>query len=261
MTRPLPGSRFLPRGLSLLYEDADVLVVDKPPGLLTMGNASERERTVYVALTDYVRKGQAKSRKRVFIVHRLDRETSGLLVFARTEEAKRALQEGWDETSKTYIAVVHGRVEKDEGVITSWLVENSAFVVFSTQDTTKGKQARTGYRVLHRTAHRSLIELDLFTGRKHQIRVHMADLGHALLGDTRYGKAKDPVKRLALHAHTLAFTHPRTGERLEFLAPVTGELLQMTGKLPGGVLRMLQQGRRGEEASEVAERNPTGCRS
>jgi RluA family pseudouridine synthase len=206
----------LPRGIELVYEDRDILVVEKPSGLLTMGTEKEKERTLYWLLTDYIRKGYSKSSKRLFIVHRLDREASGLLVFAKTAEAKEYLQGHWDDAHKKYVAVVHGRLAEKEGTITSYLAENAAFKVYSTPDTAKGKLSRTKYKVLKETRELSLLEIELLTGRKHQIRVHLADSGHPIVGDQKYGRQEKPKKRLALHAVSLAFTHPYSKQPMMF---------------------------------------------
>jgi len=205
----------LPPGLRILFEDEHVLVVVKPAGLLTIATAREKARTTYSILTDHVRRGAARSRERVFIVHRLDRETSGVLVFARTEAAKRRLQDDWENTAKQYLAVVHGRPEPPRGLIESYLAENRAHHVYRTRDRTKGKLARTAYRVGASNRRYSLLEIDLLTGRKHQIRVHLAGLGHPVVGDRRYGQPGERGE-LALHARSLAFTHPASGERLTF---------------------------------------------
>ena len=223
------GARLLPRGLALLYEDRDILVVDKPPGLLTMGTDSDKTRTAYFILTDYVRKGYRKSRKRIFIVHRLDRETSGILVFAKSAEAKLRLQGQWNETEKKYLAVVHGRCKKKAETITSYLAENSAHVVYSTADTVKGKLSRTAYTVLKQTESFALLEIKLLTGRKHQIRVHLADIGHPVVGDQKYGRASSGRTRLALHARSISFKHPLSGERLSFETKVPGYFQQLVG--------------------------------
>lgn len=213
--RPGSNKKHLPKGLEIVYEDDAIIVIDKPPGMLTMGTEKEKERTAYFALTDYVRKGYAKSSKRIFIVHRLDRETSGLVVFAKTEEAKYHLQEHWDETKKKYLAVVHGRLKNQSGTITSYLAENKAFVVYSTDDKEKGRLSHTSYKVLKETKDFTLLEIDLLTGRKHQIRVHLADNGHPILGDRKYGKRDDGHKRIALHSFSISFKHPVNGkERL-----------------------------------------------
>jgi RluA family pseudouridine synthase len=206
-------------GLAVLHEDRDILVVNKEPGLLTIATDAVCERTAYALLTDYVRKGVAKSRERVFIVHRLDRETSGVLVFARTPDAKRFLQGNWDAAEKRYVAVVHGHLEKAEGEICSYLAENAALRVYSTPHADKGKLAHTGYRVLQRSGPYSILSVQLFTGRKHQIRVHLAEQGHPVVGDRKYGKAGDSHKLLALHAQTLTILHPYSGERMCFTAP------------------------------------------
>src|SRR3990170_5203717 len=143
--------RNLQRGLALLYEDRDILVVDKPAGLLTVGTDSEKTRTAYFFLTDYVRKGYSKSRNRIFIVHRLDRETSGIVVFAKNTEAKFRLQERWKDTEKKYLAVVYGQCARTSGTITTYLAENKAHIVYSTPDKAKGKLSSTSYRVLKQT--------------------------------------------------------------------------------------------------------------
>jgi len=222
-------SRFLARGLAILYEDRDILVVDKPSGLLTVGTEREKARTAYFALTEYVRKGDARSRNRIFIVHRLDRETSGVLVFAKNEEAKFRLQRGWDETRKRYLAVVHGKCEKRSETITTYLTENSAYGVYSTADTKKGKWSQTAYTVLKETKDLTLLDIELLTGRKHQIRVHLADRGHPVVGDKRYGRANTAHRRLALHARSLSFRHPVSGEELTFEAQAPAYFKELVG--------------------------------
>jgi tRNA pseudouridine32 synthase/23S rRNA pseudouridine746 synthase/23S rRNA pseudouridine1911/1915/1917 synthase len=206
--------RFLPKGLEIIHEDRDILAVDKPSGLLTMGTNTEKSRTAYFALTDYVRKGCAKSRKRIFIVHRLDKDTSGVLIFAKSEEAKFRLQSQWQDTKKKYLSVVHGRYENRTGTITTYLAEKQGYGMYSTSDTEKGKLASTFYKVIRETKKYSLLEIDLLTGRKHQIRVHMADSGHPVVGDKRYGIKEKTAQRLALHALSIAFRHPFSGKEL-----------------------------------------------
>ena len=142
-------------------------------------------------LTDYVRKHSARSRKRVFVVHRLDRETSGVLIFAKSEEAKVRLQDRWKETKKTYLAAVHGKCDKMSETITSYLAENKAYFVYATSDPAQGKLAETAYRVLKQTRRFALLEVDLVTGRKNQIRVHLAGIGHPVVGDRKYGRRDD----------------------------------------------------------------------
>lgn len=232
MPRPSgPGHRLLPKGIVIIYEDKDILVVDKPPGLLTISTDKEKSRTAYFILTDYVRKGQDRSRKRLFIVHRLDRDTSGLVVFAKTPEAKQFLQSHWDETTKKYLAVVHGRCEKTSETISTYLVESKSRAVYSTPDTTKGRLSHTAYKVLKQTENFALLEIDLLTGRKHQARVHLADIGHPVVGDDRYGKGKGAHKRLALHATSISFTHPFSGKQVTFETIVPPYFSRLVGSL------------------------------
>ena len=216
MNYKLPKKRHQPRGLEILYEDKDIIVVDKPAGLVTIGTANNKTNTAYYKLTDYVRKGNSKSRNRIFIVHRLDQSTSGVLVFAKNEEAKFRLQSQWKDTEKKYVAVVYGQLAKKEDVISSYLAENKVYIVYSTTDTTKGKLARTAYKVLKESRQFSLLEINLLTGRKNQIRVHLADKGHPVVGDRKYGKPKDAFRRLALHSKSISFKHPTTGRQMTF---------------------------------------------
>jgi len=222
----------LPGGLTILYEDRDIIVVDKPAGLLTISTDREKLRTAYFILTDYVRKGVAKSRNRIFIVHRLDRETSGVLIFAKNEEAKFRLQDQWQNTKKQYLAVVHGRCEKHAETITSYLAENQAHGVYTTTDARKGKLSHTAYKVLKASRDYSLLEIDLLTGRKHQIRVHLADIGHPVVGDERYGKEHKRHQRLALHARSISFKHPFTGEPLSFNSKMPAFFNTLIGQWP-----------------------------
>ena len=216
-----PPKRFQPKGLPVLYEDHDILVVDKRNGLLTVSNGKDKENTAYYKLTDYVRKGNKKSNNRIFIVHRLDKETSGVIVFAKTEKAKRVLQDQWQTFTKKYVAVVNGILSEKEGVITSYLAENSIHKMYSVKDPDKGKFAKTGYKVLKESEKYSLLEVDLMTGRKNQIRVHFADNGHPVAGDKKYGE-RGNIKRLTLHAASLNLIHPLTGIEMTFEAKVPG---------------------------------------
>ena len=207
-------------GIEILHEDRDIIVIDKPAGLLTISTDREKSRTAYFILTNYVRKGIAKSRNRIFIVHRLDRETSGILIFAKNEVAKFRMQDQWQDTKKQYLAVVHGHCEEREKTITTYLAENRALEVYTTSDTRKGKLSHTAYKVVKETKDFSLLEIDLLTGRKHQIRVHLAGIGHPVVGDERYGKEQKRHHRLALHARSISFRHPFSGEPLTFQTKV-----------------------------------------
>ena len=212
-----PPKRFQPRGAPIIFEDHDILVVDKAGGLLTVSTDRPRKDTAYFLLTDYIRKGDPKSRKQLFIVHRLDRDTSGVVVFAKNEAAKRFLQDTWPNFQKRYLAVIHGKLEKKEGVITSYLAENSAHKMYSVKDPALGKLAKTGYKVLSESNRYSLLEIDLQTGRKNQIRVHFAEKGHHVVGDRLYGRKEErSIKRLALHAASLSLEHPYSKERMTF---------------------------------------------
>ena len=206
------GGRHRPKGLTILHEDRDILVVDKAPGLLTMGTDREKVETAYYRLTDYVRKGNPKSRERVYIVHRLDREVSGILVFARSAAAKNALQAQWDRVEKHYLALVFGVPRESEGTFSSYLVENGVHNVRSTTNARRGKLSRTAYKVLGHSQEISLLDIRLLTGRKHQIRVHLADHRLPIVGDTRYGDERSGARRLALHAKSIAFEHPYSGK-------------------------------------------------
>ncbi|MFC1453123.1 RluA family pseudouridine synthase [Verrucomicrobiota bacterium] len=224
-----PPKRYQPQGLSFLFEDHDILVVDKASGLLTVSNDKVRENTAYYLLNTYVRKGNSKSNNRVFIVHRLDRDTSGVIVFAKNEQAKRYLQAEWHGFKKVYYAVVHGAPPEKEGIIVSYLAENQAHRMYSVRDPRKGKLARTGYRVVRESKKCSLLEVELLTGRKNQIRVHLAERGCPVVGDRKYGRSRKCTRRLALHAASLRIRHPHTKEQMVFTAKVPACIDSLAG--------------------------------
>jgi tRNA pseudouridine32 synthase/23S rRNA pseudouridine746 synthase/23S rRNA pseudouridine1911/1915/1917 synthase len=224
------SGRQQPRGLTLLYLDREVIVIAKPVGLLTIGTDGDKSRTVHAILNDYVRKGDPKSRQRVFVVHRLDRDTSGTLVFARNEAVKQYLQEHWEETEKNYLAVVHGSMAPREGIISSHLAENRAFRVYSTTDAEAGRLSHTEYSTLREARGFSLLAVRLLTGRKHQIRVHLAEKGHPIVGDRKYGREGDRHQWLALHAQSLTFTQPVTGKILSCSTPMPDHFTRLLGK-------------------------------
>jgi RluA family pseudouridine synthase len=209
-------NRHQPRGLLILHEDRDMIIVDKAPGLLSMGTEREKEQTAYYRLTDYVRKGNSKSQARVFIVHRLDREVSGILLFARSPEAKNTLQAQWPEVEKHYLAMVHGVPAEPEGVFSSYLVEEGVHKVHSTKDEKRGKLSKTAYKVLGQSQGVTLLDINLLTGRKHQIRVHLSENRLPIVGDMKYGGKRSGAKRLALHAKSITFKHPHNDKACFF---------------------------------------------
>lgn len=223
-------AKYQPKGLTILYEDREVIVVEKPCGLLTIGTERDKSRTVHSLLNDYVRKGDPRSRNRVYIVHRLDRETSGILLLARSETAKLFLQENWPQTEKRYLTIVHGLLAEKSGTISSYLTENRALTVYSTPDPALGKLSHTEYTVLKESRGLSLLEIRLLTGRKHQIRVHLAEQGHPVVGDRKYGR-NDGSATLALHARSLAFTHPVGGRRLTFATAIPERFIRLVGTI------------------------------
>jgi 23S rRNA pseudouridine1911/1915/1917 synthase len=221
------AARLLPPGMKVLFEDASLIVIEKPANVLSMASAKERAKTAYAFLTNYVRRGNREGSERVWIVHRLDRETSGLMVFAKTEAAKLALQADWSTTDKRYLAVVEGRPPDDHGVLSSDLDESNPFKVYSAPPSERTRRAVTHYRVVKRTATRALIELTPETGRRNQLRVHLADTGCPIVGDLKYEAKSDPARRLGLHATFLQFTHPLSGALLRFESPLPTELARL----------------------------------
>jgi 23S rRNA pseudouridine1911/1915/1917 synthase len=213
-----PAPAPCPAPLRLVHEDDDILVVDKPPGLLTIATERERERTAYRLLRDWVA-GRGAGAARLFIVHRLDRETSGLIVFAKSATAKQHLQAQFAARTaeRVYVALAEGVVRRDEGSLTQHLVEDRALRV-RIAERGGGREAITRYRVLERRRAATLLELRLVTGRRAQIRAQLAAAGHPIAGDGQYGSRTDPIGRLALHATRLAFAHPRGG-RASFESP------------------------------------------
>lgn len=217
----------LPPGMKVVFEDAALIVIEKPERLLSMASATERDKTAYAFLTDYLRRGNPRSLERVWIVHRLDRESSGLMVFAKTEAAKRALQSHWSKAEKRYLAVVEGHPPAEQGVLSSHLDESRPFKVKSTRRSERTRHAVTRYRVLKPTATGTLVELTLQTGRRNQIRVHLADAGCPIVGDHKYEARTDPARRLGLHASSLQFEHPLSGEVLRFESPLPPDLARL----------------------------------
>ena len=210
---------FKSRYVRIVYEDRWLIVVEKQPGILSMA-AGHSTLNVKSVLDDYFRKSRQKCTAHV--VHRLDRDTSGLMVYAKDMETEQEMEHNWHQMvyDRRYVAVVSGEMEQDEGTVSSWLKDNKAYITYSSPVDNGGKLAITHYHVLDRTTEHSLVEYRLETGRKNQIRVHSADLGHPVCGDTKYGNGDDPIHRLCLHAWLLCFTHPVTGQPMEFETPV-----------------------------------------
>lgn len=206
--------------IKLVYEDEHILVIEKGYGILSMGTDNVKTGTAYSIMRDYVKVHNPKAQ--VFIVHRLDRDTSGLMMLAKSAEAKDAMQHNWNNMvlSRKYVAVVEGIMEMKSGEVRSYLAENTKFEMYSTDDPTKGQLAITRYRTLAVGGGCSLVELELDTGRKNQIRVHMKDLGHPISGDRKYGAGVSRIHRLALHAQTLRFVHPITRKDMNFTSPI-----------------------------------------
>ena len=214
-------------GVNIVYEDQHLIVIEKNAGILSISTEKEKDQTAYSILSNHV-KAQDPTNK-IFVVHRLDRETSGIMIFAKNENIQTLLQKDWNETilERTYIAVVEGSVDKDKGVIESYLRESKALIVYSSQNPNQGQKAVTHFRVVKKNNEYSLLELNLETGRKNQIRVHMQLIGHSVIADKKYGSMINPIGRLGLHAKTLAFTHPITKEPMRFDTPVPKAFLKL----------------------------------
>lgn len=204
--------------LKIVYEDAYLIVVEKKEGLLSVATEHQKERTAQHILSEYVKRTHRNNR--VFVVHRLDRETSGLMMYAKDEKTQHTLRDNWHDivVDRRYVSIVMGEMERDQAQIRTWLTDRKLYVSSSNYDD-GGKLSITHYKTIKRANGFSMMELELETGRKNQIRVHMSELGHPVVGDQRYGCEIDPLGRLALHAFKLCFYHPVTGELMEFETP------------------------------------------
>ena len=219
LTRGFPLFRH-PR-VKLVYEDDDVIVFNKGYGILSVRtNPMKREECAYDIVRDYIK--DVNPRNRLYVVHRLDRDTSGLMMFTKTEESQQVLRHNWNNMilERLYVAVLEGYLEEDKGYVKSRLAENSQFVVYSTDVPGEGRLAVTHYEVMERGHGYTLAQFSLDTGRKNQIRVHASDLGHPIAGDRKYGASTSPIHRLALHAMTLRFAHPVTRKDMHFQTPI-----------------------------------------
>ena len=203
--------------MQILYEDRDIIVIDKGPGLLSVETDEEKIQTAHHLLTNYVRKGNPKARINLFVVHRLDYKTSGIMVFAKSLELRENFAKQWKNVKKIYLALVHGHLESTTGIFESYISDGDDFKVRSVANPQDGKFARTRYRLIKKYDKCSLLEIDLLTGKKNQIRVHLSENGNPIVGDKKYGA---PSKgRLALHALSIQFKHPFTNEDMKFETP------------------------------------------
>ncbi len=207
--------RLKSRYVKIVYEDQFLVVIEKNVGILSMA-AGHKSLNVKAVLDDYFKK--TRQRCTAHVVHRLDRDTSGLMVYAKDMETEQILEHNWHDIvyDRRYVAVVSGEMEQDEGTVANWLKDNKAYITYSSPVDNGGKYAVTHFHVLNRTTEHTLVEYRLETGRKNQIRVHSADMGHPVCGDVKYGNGDDPCHRLCLHAYMLCFTHPVTRQPMEF---------------------------------------------
>ena len=222
-------SAFKSRYVKIVYEDRWLVVVEKNVGILSMA-AGHSSLNVKSVLDDYFSKSRQKCRAHV--VHRLDRDTSGLMVYAKDMETEQIFEHNWHDIvyDRRYVAIVCGEMMDDGGTIANWLKDNKAYITYSSPVDNGGKYAVTHFHVLDRTTEHSLVEYRLETGRKNQIRVHSADMGHPVCGDVKYGNGDDPLHRLCLHAYMLCFTHPITHERMEFQTQIPTAFKQVMKK-------------------------------
>lgn len=212
--------------LEIIYEDKELIVINKRSGLLSISGGNEKENTAYHLVSEYLKSKNKKAK--VFVVHRLDKDTSGVLMFAKNEEIKNKLQNNWNKIvyKRGYLAIIEGKLNKKSGTIKNYLDESKTQMVYITNNK-KGKLAITNYQVLKETRYNSLVEIFLDTGRKNQIRVHMQSLGHSIVGDKKYGATTNPIKRMGLHSHIFAFVHPDTKKKMIFEAKLPEEFKKM----------------------------------
>ena len=216
--------------LDIIFQDKSIIVVNKPHNLLTISTDNEKEKTLFHKVYNYEK--QKHKNNKVFIVHRLDRETSGVVVFAKNERVKQILQDNWSDLAKSrkYIAIVEGKVEKQNDTIKSWLNETKTLVSYSSNKKDDGKLAITKYNRLAFNKSYTLLDIEILTGRKNQIRVHMKDIKHPIIGDKKYGAKINPLKRMGLHAYELTIKHPISNEEIKFEARIPSEFNKMFPK-------------------------------
>ncbi|MBU1086132.1 MAG: RNA pseudouridine synthase [Candidatus Omnitrophica bacterium] len=207
-------TKYVPKGITILYEDLDIIVIDKDAGLLSVKANYEEKQTAHNLLTEYIRKGNSKSKLELFAIHRLDRDTSGILIFAKSFKIREQFADQWKNVEKKYIAIVNGHLREKTGIIESYLAEDDDYIVHSVKNPNDGKLARTQYKVIQESKDCSLLEINLLTGRKNQIRVHFSEKRHPLVGDVKY--RRNPKGRLALHAWSIKFKHPFNNQEMLF---------------------------------------------
>ena len=213
--------------LPIIYEDDEIIVINKPSGLLSIASDKEKSSTAYRMLSDYVQ--QKDKHNRIFVVHRLDEDTSGVLMVSKSYKLQQALQDNWNDlvSKRGYYAIVEGNMKEKEGRITSYLKKNAQNMMYSSKKKGDGQFAITNYKVIKENEKYSLLDVNIDSGRKNQIRVHLGDLGHHVVGDDKYGNPSNPLKRLGLHAYELDLKHPFTGKVLKFKAPIPKEFLSL----------------------------------
>jgi len=211
----------------ILYEDKHVIVVEKPAGKPT--SSTDGSLSIYEIISEYLRK-QSKGKERAYVVHRLDKEVSGVLLFAKSHDAMETIKEEWVKTEKHYYALVEGLPEKSEDTIKSWLIEDNAQKMHSTPEAPNAKFSITSYKIIKRLNNYSLLDVKTDTGRKNQIRVHLSDIGCPIVGDRKYGASADFIRRVRLHAYSLLFHHPESGEMMTVLSPMPDGFLSVKAK-------------------------------
>jgi len=221
-----PTSKQYP-GVKIIFEDQYLIVIEKNTGVLSISTEKEKDQTAYSILSRHVKEQNPSNR--IFVVHRLDRETSGIMIFAKSEEIQAMLKQDWNDTilERTYLAVVEGELDRQKGTIVSYLRESIALIVYSSNKSSEGQKAITHYKVVQKNAKYTMLEVNLETGRKNQIRVHMQLIGHSVIGDKKYGATINPISRLGLHAQVLSFTHPVNKEPMRFETPVPKAFLKL----------------------------------
>lgn len=213
--------------IDILYEDKDIIVINKPSGLLSISTNDEKEKTAYHFVMEYLKKKNKNNK--IFVVHRLDRDTSGVLLFAKSERVKHLFQDNWNDIvlKRGYLTIVEGIVPKESGTIRSYLMENKNNIVYSSHNKKDGKLSITNYKKISTKNNMTFLEIFIDTGRKNQIRVHMSEMNHPVVGDKKYGSKVDPIKRLALHAHILELKNPILKKVMTFEAPCPQEFKKL----------------------------------